>query len=108
MRMLFLTLASAVSLTCMSSLTLAKEVDPTGTWKWTVMAGNNQTHEFTLKLKLDDGKLTGILIWPDEQETAVEDGSYKDDELAFSVKRDRGGQKFVVQYKGKVTDDTIK
>jgi hypothetical protein len=80
---------------------------PTGTWKWTVTFNDQELH-FTLKLKAEGDKLTGSLAGPRDQETKIEDGTYKDGEVAFKVTRERDGQKFTIKYKGKVSGDTIK
>ena len=85
----------------------AEKPDPTGTWKWSVTF-NDMKRDFTLKLKLDGDKLTGAMLGRNNQETAIEEASYKDGEVAFSVTRERNGQKFTTKYKGKVDGDTIK
>jgi len=83
--------------------------NPTGTWKWTVMGQNNQSRDVTLKLKLEGDKLTGTMPGRNNQETAIEDGKFKDDgTISFSVTRERNGQKFTTKYEGKLTGDTIK
>lgn len=100
--------AWAITATCLSSLSLAAEgTDPTGTWKWSVTF-NNQTRDATLKLKLEGDKLTGTMLGRNNQEIAIENASYKDGEVAFTVTRERNGQKFISNYKGKVNGDTIK
>jgi hypothetical protein len=82
--------------------------DPTGTWKWTVMMGNNN-REATLKLKLDGDKLTGAMVGRNNNETKIDDGAtFKDGEVSFSVTRDRNGTKTVTKYTGKLSGDTIK
>ena len=83
------------------------KANPNGTWKWTVNFGG-QEREFALKLKADGEKLTGQFVSADGQETAIEDGKYKDGEVSFKVTRERDGNKFVTKYKGKVSGDTIK
>jgi hypothetical protein len=80
---------------------------PTGTWKWTVKFGDQELN-FTLKLKAEGDKLTGTLSRREGQETKIEDGTYKDGEVAFKVTREFNGQKVVIKYKGKVSGDTIK
>lgn len=85
----------------------ADKPDPTGTWKWSV-SFNDQTRDMTLKLKLDGDKLTGTMLGRNNQEIAIEDASYKDGEVAFSVTRERNGQKNTTKYKGKLEGDTIK
>jgi hypothetical protein len=100
--------AWAITATWLSGLSLADDnTNPTGTWKWSVTF-NNQTRDRTLKLKLEGDKLTGAMLGRDNQETAIENASYKDGDVAFSVTRERNGQKFTTKYKGKVSGDTIK
>lgn len=81
--------------------------DPTGTWKWTTTR-NNQTREQTLKLKLEGDKLTGSMPGRNNQDTAIENATFKDGEIAFTVTREFNNQKFVQKYKGKLSGDTIK
>jgi hypothetical protein len=108
MRRLTLAAAWILTATWLSGLSWADDsTNPTGTWKWSVTR-NNQTREATLKLKLEGDKLTGAMLGRDNQETAIENASYKDGEVAFSVTRERNGQKFTSKYKGKVSGDTIK
>ena len=83
------------------------KANPTGTWKWTVER-NGEKRETTLKLKLEGDKLTGALVGRDNKEAPIEEGSYKDGEVAFKVTRERNGQKFTVKYTGKVSGDTLK
>ena len=83
------------------------KADPTGTWKWEVKF-NDQTREVTLKLKLEGDKLTGAMVGRNGQETAIEDGKFKDGELSFTITRQRNDQKFVTKYSGKQDGDTIK
>ena len=85
----------------------ADKADPTGTWKWSFTA-NNQTQETTLKLKLEGDKLTGSIVRRNNEETPIADATFKDNEVAFSITRERNGQKFTTKYKGKVDGDTIK
>lgn len=85
----------------------ADSTDPTGTWKWKVSI-NNQDREMSAKLKLEGDKLTGTVPGPDNTEIKITDASFKGGEVAFTVARERDGQKFVVKYKGKLDGDTIK
>jgi hypothetical protein len=84
----------------------ADKVDPTGTWKWSVTF-NDQTREMSLKLKLEGDKLTGTMPGRDNTETAIENGTFKDGQIAFSVTRERNNQKFTTKYSGKLEGDTI-
>lgn len=90
-----------------ASAAIAAE-DPTGTWKWTAPAGKDKTREQTLTLKLEGDKLTGSVPGREGKEIAIENGSFKDGEVSFTVTRERQGNKFVTKYTGKVTGDTLK
>jgi len=98
-------LAVAVGLVAVAQA--ADKADPNGTWKWSVTF-NNQTRDVTLKLKLDGDKLTGKISGRNNTETDIEDATFKDNEVSFSVTRENNGQKRVTKYKGKIDGDTIK
>jgi hypothetical protein len=89
------------------ALAKADKADPTGTWKWKVKFGD-QEREFTLKLKQDGDKLTGTMVGRDGKDAPIEDATIKDGQVAFKVTRERDGKKFVIEYTGKVSGDTIK
>jgi hypothetical protein len=103
-------LMAVVSLLLMAlvSPALAAE-DPTGTWKFTAMLGKKST-DATLKLKLEGDKLTGTvgLAEGGRGETAISDGTFKDDKVSFTVTRELKGEKFTQKYSGTVSGDTIK
>lgn len=80
--------------------------DPTGTWKWTASFGG-QEREQTLKLKLEGDKLTGSMLGRDNQETAIENATFKDGKVSFSVTREFNGQKRTTKYNGALSGDTI-
>jgi hypothetical protein len=82
------------------------KANPTGTWKWSVNI-NGQEREMTLKLKADGDKLTGAMVRGD-QETKIDEGTFKGGEVSFTVTRERNGQKRTMKYSGKVVGDTIK
>jgi hypothetical protein len=103
MKRLALTLAVIVLVNTASSLVAAD--DPTGTWKWTTNFGG-QSREATLKLKLDGDKLSGTYVGRDS-ESPIENATFKDDTVNFSVTRERDGQKFTTKYSGKLSGDTI-
>ena len=102
-----LTLASVAVATLVIAPAVQGADDPTGTWKWSTMF-NNQTRESTLKLKLEEGKLTGAILGRGGREIPIEDGKFEDGKVSFSVTRMRGEQKFTAKYSGTVTGDTIK
>jgi hypothetical protein len=83
-----------------------KKDNPTGTWKWSIdIKGKNR--EFTAKLVAKDGKVTGT-ISTGKNETKIEDGTFKDGKIAFTVTREFKDQKFTTKYNGDVKDGTIK
>jgi hypothetical protein len=103
-----LTLAAFVVAAGLAGLAQAQDKpDPTGTWKWKVTI-QDQSRDVTLKLKLEGDKLTGVILGRNDQETKIEDATFKDGEVAFAVTRERQGQKFTTKYKGKLDGDTIK
>lgn len=84
-----------------------KAADPTGTWTWTVER-KGEKREVTLKLANAGGKLTGTVTTGKDTETKIEDGTFKDGEVRFSVTRERNGEKFTSKYSGKLAGDAIK
>jgi hypothetical protein len=80
--------------------------DPTGTWKWSITTPNGEVST-TLKLAAKDGQLTGTYT-NSYGDGEISNGTVKDDDVAFKVERDINGTKFVLQYQGKITGDTIK
>ena len=83
--------------------------DPTGTWKWSVMGRAGATpREVSAKLKLEGGKLTGTIPGRNNAETAIEDATFKDGDIAFTVTRMMGTNKIVTKYSGKLSGDSIK
>lgn len=78
------------------------KADPTGTWKWT--AGRGQA---TLKLKMDNNKLTGTMVGRNNKETPIEDATYDNGQLTFSVTREGRNGKVTMKYNGKISGDTI-
>jgi hypothetical protein len=97
---------SACVLLASSSVALAAE-NPAGTWKWTVTR-NDQTREASVTLKVEGEKLTGTIPGRNDQTTAIEEGTFKGDEITFKVTRERDGQKFTQTYKAKISGDTLK
>jgi hypothetical protein len=99
-------LVAPIVLAIVAMAGIARAEDPSGTWKWTAMMGNN-TREVTLKLKLDGDKLTGTITMG-TRDTEIADGTYKDGDVAFNVVRERNGNKTTTKYTGKVSGDSIK
>src|SRR5688572_26729645 len=101
--MIRLALAGLVVFVALAGTSRAAE-DPNGTWKWSVTF-NDQTREQTVKLKLEGDKLTGAMVGRNNQETPIENGTYKDGEISFTSTRERNGQKFTTKYTGKLSGD---
>jgi len=82
--------------------------DATGTWKMETNF-NGKTREATLKLKVEGDKVTGVYVGgQNNTETPIENGSYKDGKLSFSVTREFNNNKITSKYTGTVSGDTIK
>jgi hypothetical protein len=105
MRRLATAVAAVALLGCLAGLARGAD-NPTGTWKWETEV-NGQKRESTLKLKLDGDKLTGASVRGD-QETPIEEATFKDGTVTFKVTRDRNGVKTTRKYTGKLDGDTIK
>ena len=99
-------LGTALAAVCLTTA-LAFAGDPTGNWKWSVPGRDGQNRDITLKLDLKDGQLTGS-ISGFRGDTPISSGSFKDDQVAFSVVREYNGTKFEQKYTGKLDGDTIK
>jgi hypothetical protein len=78
-----------------------------GTWKMTIHMGE-RTIEGTLELKMDGDKLTGTLTGSNGRDQQLDEVTFKNGELSFSITRERNGQKRVMKWSGKVTGDTMK
>ncbi len=83
------------------------KADPTGTWSWTVTRGG-QEFKPVLKIKKEDGKLTGTITGRQDTENKIDKVEFKEGTLSFEVTREFNGQKFTQKYSGKVAGDTIK
>ena len=84
-----------------------KKIDVTGTWKSSFTNQNSQVRETTFKLKVEGEKLTGTVSGRNN-DTAIEEGKVKGDEISFKVTREINGNKVSMKYTGKVSGDTIK
>jgi hypothetical protein len=93
---------------CVGAAENGATADPAGTWKWTYETQSGQTVESSAKLKREGEKLTGTFTGRGGTETDIRDGKVKDDEISFTIVRERNGQKITARYSGKVSGDTIK
>jgi hypothetical protein len=85
-----------------------KKNDATGTWTWEAPGQGGQTRKVTLKLKVEGDKLTGSMPGRNNQETKIEDGTFKDGAVSFKITRERNGNKTTTTYTGKVEGDVLK
>jgi len=99
-----LLVAGLLVVLCTSQSALA--ADATGNWKWTIERNGN-TIESTMKLKQEGEKLTGTIKRMDN-ESEIEDGKVTGDNVTFKVTREFNGNKFVLNYQGKLEGDSLK
>lgn len=83
-----------------------KKLDLNGTWKSSYTNQNGQARETVFKLKAEGEKLTGTVSGRNN-DTAIEEGKIKGEEVSFQVTREFNGNKMVIKYTGKVSGDTI-
>jgi hypothetical protein len=79
-----------------------------GAWKSTFKAQDGTERTTTYKFKLDGDKLTGTVTGRNNTETPIEDGTFKDGTVSFSVTREFNNNKVTIKYTGKLDGDTIK
>ena len=87
---------------------LAAAADVTGAWKaeFTAPDGQPRTNVFTFAVSGET--LTGTVTSSMAPEpAAIENGTIKGDEIAFSVTRQFDGNELKLHYKGKVSGDEI-
>lgn len=95
------------ALLALPNLALAQEsTDPTGTWRWTVNFGGNES-ERVLTLALEDGALTGTINGFNDSVTEISDAKYEDGKVTFRVVRNFNGNEFAIDYSGTVSGDTL-
>ena len=90
-----------------------KKADPTGNWTWMMKGRQGRPdRKITAKIKLEGDKVTGKVISPGRDgqanETEIQDGKLKNDEVSFSITREFNGNKMVMKYNGKLSGDAIK
>lgn len=83
--------------------TFGGETNAAGIWKWSL---TEQTGETVLTLKQAGEKLTGSYT-NQFGKAEITDGSLKNGDIAFKVKREFNGQEFVIKYSGKLSGDEI-
>lgn len=98
----------ALTLLALASAVSAWAADPTGTWKWSFQTQNGQTIESSVKLKLEGDKLSGTFVGRGGTEVAIQTAKLDQDQISFTVVRERNGQTMTSKYSGKIDGDTIK
>ena len=83
--------------------TFGGDTNVAGIWKWSLAGQNGET---ILNLKQDGEKLTGSYT-NQFGKAEITDGSLKDGDITFKVKREFNGQPFVIKYSGKLSGDKI-
>jgi hypothetical protein len=97
----FMLLLAALNLAALTIF--GGDTNAAGIWKWS-LAG--QTGDTILNLKQDGEKLTGSYT-NQFGKAEIMDGSLKDGDITFKVKREFNGQEFVIKYSGKLSGDKI-
>jgi hypothetical protein len=83
--------------------TFGGDTNAAGTWKWSLAGQNGET---ILKLKQDGEQLAGSYT-NQFGKAEITDGSLKDGDITFKVKRELNGQAFLIKYSGKLSGDKI-
>ena len=96
-----------------ASLLPAFAADPSGTWTWSTPGRNGGPDRTnTLTLTIEGEKVTGKVASPGRggqaMESEISGGKLMGEDLTFVVSREYNGNKFVANYSGKVTADSIK
>ena len=90
----------------------AQAADPTGTWTWSTPGRNGGPDRVsTLKLKVEDSKLTGKVSSPGRDgapvETPIADGKIDGDNISFNLVRSYNGNSSTNKYSGAIAADKI-
>jgi hypothetical protein len=78
-----------------------------GTWRWTYKTPEGQSAEVAVKLKAEGEKLSGVFVSREGKEEPITEGTFKDNQLAFTVVRTVREEKMTFKYSGKLDKDTI-
>ena len=84
----------------------SRAADPTGTWKWE-RTRNDRTMTSVLTLQAKGDSLTGSYTGRRGEPVKIEKGKIDGDMISFQLTFERNDNKFVIQYRGKVSDDRI-
>ena len=89
------------------SVAAASAADISGTWKGTA-ENQGQTIERTFVFKVDGTKLTGETTSEMMGKSTITDGKIDGDNISFTIAANFQGNEMKMNYKGKITGDTIK
>ena len=106
-RSIFSLLALVLAL-AFSAPARAADAKVDGIWKSTFKAQDGTERTTTFKLKVEGDKVTGTVSGRNNTEIAIENGTFKDGTVSFSVTRENDGKKFTSKYSGKLDGDIIK
>jgi hypothetical protein len=87
-----------------ASLCLAADIS--GKWKADYTTDGGTARTTTFEFKVDGANFTGKIISA-SGDAAIKDGKIKGDEITFTVIRNFNGDHVKINYKGKVSDDSI-
>ncbi len=79
-----------------------------GYWKATIDYQGGEGRDYYVDLSQKGDKLSGLFISPRSGESAITGGSIDGQNLTFSVERDFGGNTYVFEIAGKVTEGKFK
>ncbi len=86
---------------------VASAADIAGTWKGTAETPNG-TIERTFVFKVDGNKLTGETTSQMMGKSDITDGKIEGNDLSFTIKAAFQGNEMILNYKGRLSGDTIK
>ena len=78
-----------------------------GTWQFKRARDDGSEMKSVLKLKQDGEKITGTNTWNDGPEVPIEEASLRGDTIAFTITRERDGNKMTARYNGKLEENKI-
>ena len=81
--------------------------DPSGTWHWTVTGPKGREQKFTAIFRVNDGKLSGTVENKRVGKAEIAAAQLKDEQIEFTVVRERRSRKIETHYVGKIAGDTI-
>ena len=100
----------ALSALAIMAVSTASAADKNFTGKWLyTWERQGMKVETTFEFKQDGDKVTGTVSGMNGMKTEIKDGVIKDGELTFKVVREREGNTFTIEYRGKLDgENTLK